>query len=143
ITSLRPATGPWVRDDSGVYAGCTVSRFYDTLMAKLIVWGPDREAAIARMARALAEYKVVGVQTTIPMLLRIVGDPDFAAGRLSTHVVDRRLERDGPGGGGRRRSVALIAAALAAYERSGKQPAPPAPAPSAWRDAARTGLRGR
>ena len=43
ITSLRPASGPWVRDDSGVYGGYTIPRFYDTLMAKLVVWGPDRE----------------------------------------------------------------------------------------------------
>jgi len=53
ITGLRPAAGPWVRDDSGVYEGWTVPRFYDTLVAKLIVWGADRDAAIARMARAL------------------------------------------------------------------------------------------
>ena len=57
ITSLRPASGPWVRDDSGVYGGYTIPRFYDTLMAKLVVWGPDREAAIARMARALARVQ--------------------------------------------------------------------------------------
>src|SRR5262249_48815490 len=87
ISNLRPATGPWVRDDSGVYAGYTVPRFYDTLLAKLIVWGADRDAAVARMARALAEYTVVGLPTTIPLLQHIIADEDFAAGRLSTQFL--------------------------------------------------------
>jgi acetyl-CoA carboxylase biotin carboxylase subunit len=144
ITSLRPAGGPWVRDDSGVYDGCIIPRFYDTLMAKLIVWGPDRAAAIARMARALGEYKVVGVQTTIPVLQHVMADPDFAAGRLSTHFLDRLLLADRPEAGGRRRTVALVAAALAAYDRAGRQATVPAPAASgAWRQAARPGWRSR
>src|SRR4026207_1570140 len=75
ITELRAPGGPRVRNASGVYAGATIPRYYDTLMAKLIVWGPDREAAIARMARALAEYKVVGVRTTIPLPARLVAGP--------------------------------------------------------------------
>jgi acetyl/propionyl-CoA carboxylase alpha subunit len=133
-----------VRDDSGVYGGYTIPRFYDTLMAKLVVWGPDREAAIARMARALAEYKVVGVRTTIPLLERIVADPDFAAGRLSTHFLDRLLDRARPEAQGRRRSIALIAAALAAYNRAGAQATPPASgATGAWRQAVRPGWRSR
>jgi acetyl-CoA carboxylase biotin carboxylase subunit len=118
ITGLRAATGPWVRDDSGAYEGYTVPRFYDTLIAKLIVWGADRPAAIARMARALAEYKVVGVRTTIPILMQIVRHPDFGAGRLSTGFLDRLLPeaRTSPGA---LRSIALIAAVLAEYERLG------------------------
>ena len=143
ITGLRAATGPWVRDDSGVYEGCTVSRFYDTLLAKLVVWGADREAAIARMARALGEYKVVGVRTTIPVLAQIVAHEDFRAGRLSTHFLDRIL----PGltaARGRLRSVAIIAAVLAEYERLGHHTLPP-PAPAAtdaWRMAFRPGAGG-
>jgi acetyl-CoA carboxylase biotin carboxylase subunit len=144
IASLRPASGPWVRDDSGVYDGYTIPRFYDTLMAKLVVWGPDREAAIARMARALAEYKVVGVRTTIPLLEHIVADPDFAAGRLSTAFLDRLLDRARPEAQGRRRSIALIAAALAAYNRASVQAPPPVSAATgAWRQAVRPGWRSR
>jgi acetyl-CoA carboxylase biotin carboxylase subunit len=140
ITGLRPASGPWVRDDTGVYAGYTIPRFYDTLMAKLIVWAPDREAASARMRRALAEYDVVGVRTTIPLLRRIVADSDFAAGRLSTAFLDRLLERERPMAGGPRRTVALIAAALAAYDRAGRQAPAAAPAaPGAWRRMASRG----
>jgi acetyl-CoA carboxylase biotin carboxylase subunit len=144
ITGLRPASGPWVRDDSGVYSGFTIPRFYDTLMSKLIVWGADREAAIARMARALAEYKVVGVQTTIPILQHIMRDPDFLAGRLSTHFLDRLMDVDRPEAAGRRRTVALIAAALAAYDRAGRQTAaPPPPATGSWRQATRPGWSAR
>src|SRR5437763_3128937 len=118
ITGLRAATGPWVRDDSGVYEGYTVPRYYDTLLAKLIVWGADRTAAIARMARALAEYKVVGVRTTIPVLMQIVRHPDFGAGRLSTGFLDRILPEVRRSAGALR-SIALIAAVLAEYERLG------------------------
>ena len=146
---LRAPGGPWVRDDTGVYAGCTIPRFYDTLMAKLIVWGPDREAAIARMTRALGEYKVAGVQTTIPILERIIRHPDFVAGRLSTGFMERLLAADKPEGAGRHRKIALIAAALTAYERAGRPASAmgsssgPATAPSAWRQALRPGWRSR
>jgi acetyl-CoA carboxylase biotin carboxylase subunit len=144
ISALRTPGGPWVRDDTGVYAGYTIPRYYDTLMAKLIVWGPDREAAIARMTRALAEYKVAGVQTTIPILQRIVTHPDFAAGRLSTAFMERLLATDRPEGAGRRRTVALIAAALAAYDRAGREAPPISPAtPSRWRQGRPLGWRGR
>jgi len=144
IISLRPASGPWVRDDSGVYSGYTIPRFYDTLMSKLIVWGTDREAAIARMTRALAEYKVVGVQTTIPILEHIMRDPDFVAGRLSTHFLDHMMDVDRPEAAGRRRNVALIAAALAAYDRAGRPaPSPTAASQSAWRQAMRPGRGAR
>src|SRR5438874_3084371 len=112
ITGLRAATGPWVRDDSGVYEGYTVPRYYDTLVAKLIVWGA------ARTARALAEYKVVGVRTTIPVLMQIVRHPDFGAGRLSTGFLDRILPEVRRSAGALR-SIALIAAVLAEYERLG------------------------
>jgi acetyl-CoA carboxylase, biotin carboxylase subunit len=140
IAGLRPASGPWVRDDTGVYAGYTIPRFYDTLMAKLIVWAPDRDGAIARMGRALREYRVSGVRTTIPLLARVVADPDFAAGRLSTAFLDRLLERDRPEAGGGRRTVALIAAALAAYERADREAPPPAAATaSAWTQMGRPG----
>ena len=96
-----------MRDDTGVYAGYTIPRFYDTLMAKLIVWGADRDAAIARMARALGEYTVVGVQTTIPVLQRIIAHPDFVAGpslhRRSWIACWRRTGRRRPGGTARSR----------------------------------------
>jgi acetyl/propionyl-CoA carboxylase alpha subunit len=142
ITGLRAASGPWVRDDSGAYEGVTIPRYYDTLIAKLIVWGEDRPAAIRRMTRALAEYKVIGVRTTIPVLQRIVAHPDFHAGRLSTHFLERVLP-DVTAADGRHATIATIAAAIAEYERLGHTtlPTPGPGAPSGWRLARRPGWR--
>ena len=139
ITGLRAASGPWVRDDSGAYEGYTVPRWYDTLLAKLIVWGPDRPAAIERMVRALAEYRVVGVRTTIPALARIVAHPDFRGGRLSTAFLERVLPELRPNEA-RFTSIAVIAAVLAEYDRARRPAAaalPDAASPSRWRQAAR------
>ena len=145
ITGLRPAAGPWVRDDSGAYEGATIPRFYDTLISKLIVWAPDRDGAITRMARALGEYKVTGVRTTIPVLARIVEHPDFRAGRLSTQLLERILPELVPARG-RFEPIAVIAAALAEYHRA-RRPAAVAPsgpasnATSGWRMGLRPGWR--
>ena len=141
ITGLRPATGPWVRDDSGVYEGYTVPRWYDTLVAKLIVWAEDRPSAIERMLRALAEYTVVGVRTTIPALARIVAHPDFRAGRLSTAFLERVLP-DLRAHDSRFATIATIAAVLAEHERARRTDVVPAvddAGPSRWRLAARPG----
>ncbi|HEU4368368.1 MAG TPA: acetyl-CoA carboxylase biotin carboxylase subunit [Methylomirabilota bacterium] len=139
ITGLRAAGGPWVRNDSGAYEGYTVPRWYDTLLAKLIVWGPDRAAALDRLARALGEYRVVGVRTTIPALERIVAHPDFRAGQLSTDFLERVLPDLRPHEG-RLASVAVIAAVLAEYDRARRPDAtPPAASASAWRRGARSG----
>ena len=142
ITGLRPAAGPWVRDDSGAYEGATIPRYYDTLIAKLIVWGPDRPTAIARMARALDEYKVTGVRTTIPVLARIIAHEDFKAGRLSTQLLERILPQISAAEG-KYEPIAIIAAVLSEYERlRGVASAPvsaKSAAPSAWRTAVRQG----
>jgi acetyl/propionyl-CoA carboxylase alpha subunit len=100
------------------------------------------------MARALGEYTVAGVQTTIPILQRIIAHPDFAAGRLSTGFMDRLLAADRPEAAGRHRTIALIAAALTAYEHAGRpsaagSPTGPATMPGAWRQALRPGWRSR
>jgi acetyl-CoA carboxylase biotin carboxylase subunit len=144
ITGLRAPGGPWVRDDSGVYEGFTVPRYYDTLMSKLIVWGVDRGAAIARMARALGEYHVAGVRTTIPLLARVIAHEDFRAGRISTAFLERALP-ELSAASGEHRSVAIIAAALREYERLG-QAAPPMAtnmdgAAARWRLGTRPGWR--
>jgi acetyl-CoA carboxylase biotin carboxylase subunit len=140
ITGLRGPGGPWVREDSGAYEGYTVPRWYDTLLAKLIVWGADRPAALARLARALGEYTVVGVRTSIPVLQRIVAHPDFQAGRLSTAFLDRALP-ELRANEGRAATIATIAAVLAEHDRARRQPPlPPTDgSPGAWR---RAGLPG-
>ncbi len=139
ITGLRTPGGPWVRDDSGVYEGMVVPIFYDALISKLIVWGPDRTEAIARMARALAEYKVVGVRTTIPILQHLMAHPDFVAGRFSTQFLERVMTAERPEAEGRHRTVALIAATLAAHARADKVAPLVSSRLSAWKLSARPG----
>jgi acetyl-CoA carboxylase, biotin carboxylase subunit len=133
-----PSPGPWVRVDAGVYEGGEVPIHYDPLMAKLIVWGRDREEAVGRMGRALAEFSVAGVQTTIPFHRAVMRHPDFLAGRLSTAFVERAfasgrgLEAPSP----ERARAAAVAAAL----RSRMVAAPPAVSgPSRWAMASRPG----
>jgi acetyl-CoA carboxylase biotin carboxylase subunit len=78
-----------VRVDTAAHSECTISPYYDSMIAKIIVHGRDRQEAIARMRRALEMTVVEGIKTTIPLHLRILNDPDFQAGRLSTSFMDR------------------------------------------------------
>jgi len=91
--------GPGVRVDSYAHSDCTVSPYYDSLVAKIITYGRDRTEAIARMRRTLEMTVVDGIKTTIPLHLKILADPDFVAGRLSTAFMDRFLkEKEKPAG---------------------------------------------
>ena len=81
--------GPGVRIDSVAYTGCTISPYYDSLIAKIIVHARDRQEAISRMRRTLEMAVIEGIKTTIPLHLRILQDPDFVAGRLSTSFMER------------------------------------------------------
>jgi acetyl-CoA carboxylase, biotin carboxylase subunit len=89
IHAFNMPGGPGVRVDSFAHADCTISPYYDSMIAKLIVHGRDRPEAIARMRRALEMTIIEGIRTSIPLHLRIVGDPDFQAGRLHTAFMDR------------------------------------------------------
>ncbi|MDR1684032.1 MAG: acetyl-CoA carboxylase biotin carboxylase subunit [Elusimicrobiota bacterium] len=91
IEEWQPAGGPGVRLDSHVYAGYTIPSFYDSLIAKLIVWAPTRTEALARSRRALGEFAVTGVQTTIPFHQIILRDKDFTQGDMNTGLVERIL----------------------------------------------------
>jgi len=92
IQELRVPAGPGVRDDSGAYEGCTISASYDPLISKLCVWAPNRELAIARMRRALAEYVVAGIRTNLPFHERLFEQPEFVAGRYDTGFIDRNKD---------------------------------------------------
>jgi acetyl-CoA carboxylase biotin carboxylase subunit len=81
--------GPGVRVDSYAHSECTVSPYYDSLIAKIITYGRDRREAIDRMRRTLEMTVVDGIKTTIPLHLKILADPDFVAGRLSTSFMER------------------------------------------------------
>ncbi len=92
ITKLTTPDGFGVRFDGGYESGDTVSQYYDNLVGKLIIWGKDREAAIARTIRALEETKIEGLHTTIEADLAILRHPDFAATKHSTKWVEEKLD---------------------------------------------------
>jgi acetyl-CoA carboxylase biotin carboxylase subunit len=90
--------GPGVRVDTLAHSECIVSPYYDSLIAKIIVHGRDRREAIARMRRTLEMTVVEGIKTSIPLHLRILGDPEFLAGRTSTSFMERFLAKPRSGG---------------------------------------------
>src|SRR5713101_7705993 len=95
ITAFNLPGGPGVRVDTYVYAGYTVPPFYDSLIAKVIVHARTRELAIARMRRALDAMVIEGIQTTIPLHLKIMDNADFKAGNFSTRFMEDFLARNG------------------------------------------------
>ena len=132
ITFLRVPAGPGIRDDSGVIEGDEVSIYYDPMISKLAAWGNTRAQAIDRLRRALDEYAVGGIKTTLPFFREIVRDEEFIAGRLDTGFISRfnerrPRERPHPAGGAQASSlqqdIAIIAAALA-YARSQRKASP-------------------
>jgi acetyl/propionyl-CoA carboxylase alpha subunit len=148
LLGYRPPGGPGVRVDSGVEEGATISVHYDPMVAKLIVWAADREQGLDRMQRALREFLVLGVRTSLPLHRWLMAHPDFRAGQVDTGWLERvwspeqaeelRASSD---------EVAAIAAALvadSARPAAGLPATAPAgngiaaqPATSAWRLAAR------
>jgi acetyl-CoA carboxylase biotin carboxylase subunit len=91
IDLLRVPSGPGIRDDSGAEAGGDVPIFYDPLISKLVAWGSDRTQAIARMRRALREYDVVGIKTSLPFFRWMLEQPDFVEARFHTAYLDEVL----------------------------------------------------
>jgi acetyl/propionyl-CoA carboxylase alpha subunit len=91
IVELIEPGGPGVRVDSGIYEGFEVPVYYDPLIAKLLVWAPTRQEAIARMKRALNEYRIRGIKTSIPFHLIVMDNPKFVAGDYDTTFIDRVL----------------------------------------------------
>ena len=91
VEFLALPSGPGVRVDTHLYAGYTVPPYYDSLIAKLLVHGRDRDEAIVRGRRALEMFRIEGVKTSIDLHLKILDDPDFQAGKLSTHFMERFL----------------------------------------------------
>lgn len=123
ISHLRVPAGPGIRDDGGVDEQTEVSIFYDPMISKLAAWGRTRREAIDRLRRALDEYTVGGIRTTIPFFREIVRDEAFIAGHLDTSFIPRFFERRAGAESAapavneteaetERRDIALIAAAL-------------------------------
>ena len=148
IRGLRPASGPGIRDDGGVGVGYTVPVFYDSLIAKLISWAESREDAISRMSRALSEYQVLGIPTTIPFFRWLMEQPSFARGEYDTTWLDRLLaDRKGESFSeldDADADLVAMAAGLDAYLRASAGPGQDgAPRAAAWKQAARReALRG-
>ncbi len=92
VTGYLPSGGFGVRVDSGIYIGYEIPHYYDSLIAKLSTWGNDRQEAIGRMKRALGEFQIDGVVTTIPFLQRIMDNAWFQRGETYTNFIQRRLE---------------------------------------------------
>ena len=140
IQGLRVPQGPGVRDDSGAYEGGEVPIFYDPMISKLITWGETRGHAMARMKRALAEYEVRGIRTTIPFFQWILEDEDFTAARFDTTFIDRKMGAPGSGAwpvsDPAVEELAAIAAAVHLFTRTTAKVAAAAPA-SRWQHAAR------
>jgi acetyl-CoA carboxylase biotin carboxylase subunit len=154
ITSLRAPSGPGIRDDGWVEEGTEVPTFYDSLLSKLIAWGVDREDAIARMRRALAEYEVGGIQTTVPFFHWMLGEPAFLEGRVHTGFLDEVLQQRRAGFGAEAAlslvEVASVVACVARTARAGtvesatsRRPSiGPAPVGRSWKQQGRVeGLR--
>ncbi len=133
ITAWREPAGPGVRVDGWVEAGVRIGSDYDPLLAKLLVVAEDRAAALARLARALDEFEVAGLQTTLPFDRWLVRQPAFRAGEVATDFVERHWD------GAAARAAALRAAAMAAIASDGAVSPPPAPSAgppgSEWRSA--------
>src|SRR4029453_17938362 len=119
IIVYRPPDGIGIRVDSGVYQGATVTVNYDPMVAKLIPWGGARPGAIDRMRRALEEFVVKGIKTSIPFHLRVLRHPRFLEGRYDTGFIDQHLDggKGAPEPDGEERRVALMLGAIAAYRR--------------------------
>jgi acetyl-CoA carboxylase biotin carboxylase subunit len=139
ITRLHGPAGPGIRLDSGVYEGLQVPLEYDPLLSKLAVWAWNRSEAITRLQRALGEYEIQGIHTTIPFFRRVLQHPDFVAGRLDTGFIDRVLaaglmQDEAPSEEEER--VALLAALLDAERNSGTKQSTPT-ASNGWKQAGR------
>ena len=141
IERLRLPEGPGIRNDCGVYEGAEVPIHYDPMLGKLIAWGRDRAEAIERLDRALAELRLEGIKTTVPLYRAILADDDYRAGTMDIGMLDRKLaagelrpvgEIDAP-------EVPLIAAALEHLRRVTRRSAgaPAASGREGWRRAAR------
>jgi acetyl-CoA carboxylase biotin carboxylase subunit len=142
ILALRVPDGPGVRVDTGVYEGYQVPIHYDPLLSKLVVHAATRDEALARMRRALAEYRLVGIRTTLPFFERVLRHPDFVAGDYDTGFVARVLAEPAPAA---EWQIAVAAAAIRAHRerRAVRAPAVAATVSSWWQAGLREAQRGR
>lgn len=116
ILALREPTGPGIRVESALYEGMEVSLFYDPMIAKLIVWGETRAEAILRMRRALSEYRIAGIKTSLPFHMGLMDSPRFQWGQFDTKFLDSYSATWTQAQADEERLAALVGAVLA-HER--------------------------
>ena len=149
IAALHEPGGLNVRLDSSLYPGQEITLNYDPMVAKLVVWGRDREDATRRLGRALDEFSVIGVDTTIPLLARIVGSEEFRTFGFHTSWLESWLAQQGVAGDADAERLAAVAAALHVHRHRFDRPAstdagPGSGArPSLWALAGRLDAQGR
>jgi acetyl-CoA carboxylase biotin carboxylase subunit len=117
ITKLRIPGGPGIRDDGGVYEGYEVPIYYDPLISKLIVWGRDRLEAINRMRRALQEYIIKGIRTTIPFHLKVMESEKFIKGDINTNFIDMEFLKEEKKLSPLFMEVAIMTSAIVTYRK--------------------------
>ncbi len=122
ITHLRVPDGPYIRNDSGCYEGAEIPVHYDPMISKLVVWGEDRERAVARMRRALDEYAVRGIETNLAFHRRCFRHELFVAGEYDTGFIARNAQQLAPRAGEAELTAAIIAAALDATQKQADAP---------------------
>jgi acetyl/propionyl-CoA carboxylase alpha subunit len=117
VSHVSEPSGPGVRVDSSLFEGMEVGPHYDSLVSKLVVWGADRTQALARLRRALDEYQVTGLRTTLGFHRALADDPNFISANIHTRYLDTRPESE-PGEGAAA-DQALVIAALLSHDRRG------------------------
>jgi acetyl/propionyl-CoA carboxylase alpha subunit len=132
IIGLTTPTGPGVRVDSGIYFGIEVTPYYDSMMAKLIVLGETRGEAILRMRRALEEFRITGVTTTLPLHLQLMNSTRFQAGQIDTNFLEHNFTLNQTPNADLMQ-VAAIAATLVAHQRNQRAILLHQGGPSPWR----------
>ena len=133
-------SGPGIRLDSAAFAGEEIQIYYDPLIAKLIAWGETRGQAVLRMRRALREFKLLGIKTTLPFHQRLMDSPTYIAGRFDTKFLESHVPEQGVDNLDLRRVSVIAAAAIAHRVNSapeGEDQVAPAVETSSWRRAGR------
>lgn len=119
VLFLKEPQGPGVRHDSGIYSGCEVPIYYDPILAKLIVWAGNRDAACQRMMNALNDYVILGIKTTIDFLKEVINHPQFQAGNTTTDFINKNFGQwKGKEKTEEELRIALLASAFTDFERS-------------------------
>jgi acetyl-CoA carboxylase biotin carboxylase subunit len=146
LSAFLPPDGPGVRCDSGVEAGDEISIHYDPMIAKLLTWGRDRAEAIARMSRALREFTISGVKTSVPFHLHLLEEPAFVAGQVHVNHVDTEfvgaedLRSELPD---EELALSAVTVALDDLIRARRRAVRPAPKLAPWAEGGRLSIRGR